>query len=143
MSFQIESIKVACVWHYDVENQICPICNKNLMDPSQKNISNSTINTNVTIGECNHGIHYDCMVAWRTSNVSCPICMTIWEDAKSVSSSVYVLNLGEEQCSVVNYVNKLVDDTNILVDNDTSKCAKKKNSYNDDSDDITELQPSF
>ncbi len=89
-TLKIESVEMVCVWNYDVENAICPVCNIDLQSPTRTRMINGTTRNDVSVGECNHGVHLECIAHWLNSNVSCPICRTEWVGAKNVSSGVYV-----------------------------------------------------
>lgn len=111
----IDSLEMVALWHYDVENKICPVCHVDLLEPTQNALKKSIIRNDVSIGDCNHGIHLECASSWLSSNVSCPICMTKWIQTRRVSPSVYVLNTDLDNTNMTNIVaNKHTQDDKML-----------------------------
>lgn len=88
---RIKKINMVAFWQYDVENSMCPICQKDLLIPTNQALERRIIRNNIAIGECGHGVHTDCIDRWALANNSCPYCMGEWKLHKNVNSSVCVL----------------------------------------------------
>lgn len=96
----LTSMHVVATWEYDVDNQECTLCHRDLMTPipvTNTNINGQTNNNkpryenDVSVGTCRHGYHVSCINSWvKNGNNSCPKCKTPWKTDKNVSSSVYV-----------------------------------------------------
>ena len=88
---KVRKVDLTSYWSYDVENKECPVCHKDLLHPTNEAYEKRIIQNNITIGQCNHGAHYECINRWTRTNMSCPVCMTMWKPAKSVDSSVHIV----------------------------------------------------
>nr|QFG74263.1 MAG: RING-H2 zinc finger domain protein [Megaviridae environmental sample] len=53
-------------------NTTCSICREEL---NQKSIyAKLDEKSNILVGTCNHGFHYECISAWLKNNKNCPLC---------------------------------------------------------------------
>lgn len=95
---RIRKINMVAFWRYDVENSACPICHKDLLSPTNQAYQRRVIRNlnNVAIGECNHGVHTECIDRWKLTNNNCPCCMMHWNLRKIVDSSVCVLQTNRQ-----------------------------------------------
>lgn len=90
VKLSLSKLHVVATWKYKCENQECMICHKDLMLPVQESRTNK-IDSDVTIGTCNHGFHTVCINTWLSKKIiSCPYCTVGWKTASNIGSSVYV-----------------------------------------------------
>lgn len=68
---EIEIIAVNLVneWQLNIYNTECAICNGELDD-------------NITISECNHAYHTECINLWLKRRYTCPLCNGRWKELK-------------------------------------------------------------
>lgn len=88
---EVEEMTMFGKWKYDIEDNTCRLCRKDLMMPTEQSLSSKKITCNVDIGKCTHGFHSDCIDKWlKAGNMSCPTCTCIWNNNDTVSPSVNI-----------------------------------------------------
>jgi len=107
---RVRNIQMTAFWHYDVDNRDCPICHKDLQKPTNQAFQRRLIQNNVTIGQCNHGVHRDCIERWKIDNRNCPSCMIPWVPRADVDSLVRVLGKSVDREKESDYPTKYHDD---------------------------------
>lgn len=87
-TLEIKKLKMVAKWKYSAENDVCRLCNKDL---TLGTVKKRSVNSNVEIGDCRHGIHTECLNNWlEEGNISCPICKTPWNISTTVMSGAYI-----------------------------------------------------
>ena len=77
--FEVEVFAPVAAYSYNVQNDLCGICRKNLMEPSGTQRTNG--DTHSTQGECGHAFHTKCINKWLQPTGGegvCPTCRTNW-----------------------------------------------------------------
>lgn len=74
----------------NTSNEKC-VCKRNLMGPSVRDIEVCSVSGCISVGECTHGFHAQCINTYVKDNGPiCPICHTPWKHATTIDSSVKV-----------------------------------------------------
>jgi len=73
LQINVRNVNLEAYWDFDVENQECLLCHKNLSDTTLKELEDATIDNKIIICKCNHGFHDSCLESWKkTGNTFCP-----------------------------------------------------------------------
>lgn len=74
MDIVINTCKIICSWSYNLDkNTSCTICYESLNSDSSYSIEKNVRST-LSAGLCGHMFHTECIGAWLTQNIKCPIC---------------------------------------------------------------------
>jgi hypothetical protein len=72
----------------DLTDYKCTLCRNSLMLPSIENMKKNKLNINISVGNCNHLFHSECIKLHQKNSLSCPIDRTPWETKDKYSLSM-------------------------------------------------------
>jgi len=74
---EIVQLNLVGTWEYDVETDICKLCKNPLTFSSPDNEEVDKVSKyNISLGNCDHAFHNNCIETWLKSSKSCPTCFT-------------------------------------------------------------------
>jgi RING-box protein 1 len=83
-SFIIKDIRLITTWYYNLlSNTDCTICRCSLNSNSLYN-QDKGIDSQIIQGLCGHTFHEECILPWLIKNKHCPICSSLWIEAKKL-----------------------------------------------------------
>lgn len=89
LPIKLKNMSVQAYWSLDLNSQVCKLCQKHLMNATQEEIENRSINNTMIVGKCGCGFHKRCMDQWlKSGNKFCPVDNSNWKEVNTTDLSV-------------------------------------------------------